>query len=337
MSTVTLEDEGLLVIVEDGASEEEWLDARAEGVTASEIHAIARGSRKRWRTLLDDKLNGSTFRGNQHTRRGHDNEDALIAAAAHLDGVVVLAPSKALFGSSENQLHRATPDGLGIHDELGHFGAEAKHHVEGWQNGTDAARGKRSIADVPEDHFNQCQWGMHVLDVDWWLYAWGIEGQEGLAGFVWIPRNDKRIAELVAQADAFIAWRAAGAPEIDDIPDEVDDAIAEYARGLELAAEGEALKKAARPIIDAWTATQSVKEGDPLRKSGSRAAVFFEPKPAQVVLDETKWADAEPESYAEYLEAHTRLAAQASAAAVLYNREKPVAATFKVTPNGDQK
>ncbi len=326
MSAATLEERGLLVIVEDGAPEEEWHEGRDEGVTASQAHAIAAGSRKTWRRILDEKLNGSTFNGNAHTRRGHDHEDALIAAASHLDGVVVLAPSHALFGNHDAPLHRATPDGLGIHEELGQFGAEVKHHTEKWDRD-----------DVPADHLDQCQWGMHVLGVDWWLYAWGIEGHDGLAGFRWIPRDDTRIGQLVAQADAFIEWRAAGAPEIDDIPDEVDDALAEYATALADAAAAEARKKAARQILDAWAATQPAAAGDPLRKSGSRASVFFEPKPAQVVLDETAWAEAEPDSYAEYLDAHTRLAEQASAAAVLYHREKPVAATFRVTPNGDQK
>lgn len=325
MIDATLEDQGLLVIVEDGAPEDEWLDGRAEGVTASEIHAIAAGSRKTWRRILDDKLNGSTFKGNVHTQRGHAREADLIHAAAVLDGVVVLAGSGALFGNEGNHLHRGTPDGLGIHEQLGHFIAEAKHHDEGYTQDK-----------IPADHLDQMLWNMHVLDVDWALYVWGVEGRAGVT-HEWVPRDDKRIGQLVAQADAFIAWRAAGAPEIDDIPDDVDDAIAEYADALEQAAEAEKRKKAARPIVDAWIAQQKAKQGEPLRKSGSRASVFFEPKPAQIVLDETAWADAEPESYAEYLEAHSSLAEQASAAALLYHREKPVAGTFRVTPNGDPK
>ena len=47
MSVVTLADRELLVIVENGASEIAWMDGRDEGVTASEIHAIASGSRTR--------------------------------------------------------------------------------------------------------------------------------------------------------------------------------------------------------------------------------------------------------------------------------------------------
>lgn len=322
MTTVTLEERGLHVIVEDGAPEDEWLDARSEGVTASEIRAIAHGSRKRWRSILDDKLNGSTFKGNAHTKRGHDREGDLIRQASLLDGVVVLARSGALFGNEDSDLHRATPDGLGIHEMLGHFGAEAKHHAEGWDRD-----------DIPAEHMDQMQWGMHVLDVQWWLYVWAVDGTEGIR-HEWVPRDDKRIGQLVAQADAFIAWRDAGAPEIDDIPDDVDDALAEYAHGLELAAEGERIKKAARPIIDAFTAQQKAAQGDPLRKTGSRASLFFEPKPDTLVLDEEAWEAAEPESYAEWQDLQQRVLDAASAARLLYSRPKPVAASFRVTPNG---
>lgn len=322
MNAVTIEDHGLRVIVEDGAPEAEWMDARAEGVTASEIRAIAHGSRKRWRSILDEKLNGSTFKGNADTKRGHDNEGDLIRQAAMLEGVVVLARSGALFGNEDNDLHRATPDGLGIHEMFGHFGAEAKHHGAGWDRD-----------DIPAEHIDQMQWGMHVLDVQWWLYVWAVEGTEGIH-HEWVPRNDKRIAQLAAQADAFIAWREAGAPEIDDIPDDVDDALAEYARGLELAAEGERIKKAARPIIDAYTAQQKAGFGDPLRKTGSRASLYFEPKPDMEVLDEAAWEAAEPESFAAWQDLQQRLLDTQSAARLLYTRPKPVAASFRITPNG---
>ena len=75
---MTLADRELLVIVENGASEQEWHDGRDEGVTASEIHAIASGSMKTRRRILDAKLNGSTFKGNAHTARGHEREQAIL-------------------------------------------------------------------------------------------------------------------------------------------------------------------------------------------------------------------------------------------------------------------
>ena len=322
MSVATLADRELLVIVGNGASEIAWMDGRDEGVTASEVHAIASGSRKTWRRILDDKLNGSTFKGNKATRRGHERESYILAEARILDGVVTLAASGALFGNHDNPLHRATPDGLGIHAQLGEFGAEVKSHHADWVD-----------TGIPADHYDQMQWGIHVTGLDWWLYAWEVDGTDGIQHH-WVARDDKRIAQLVAQADAFIAWRKAGAPEIDDIPDEVDDALAEYARGLELEAEGKRLKSAARKQIDEFAAAQASAPGDPLRRNGSRAQLFFEPKPDTIELDEEAWATAEPETYAEVVAARERIAAQCTAARALYARTKPTAPTFRVTANG---
>ena len=322
MSVVTLADRELLVIVENGAPEIAWMDGRDEGVTASEVHSIASGSRKTWRRILDDKLNGSTFKGNAATKRGHEREAYILAEARILEGVVTLASSGALFGSHHNALHRATPDGLGIHSQLGEVGAEVKSHHADW-----------TFDGIPADHFDQMQWGMHVTGLDWWLYAGEVDGQPGIQHH-WIARDDKRIAQLTAQADAFIEWRAAGAPEIDDIPDDVDDALAEYAHGLALESEGKRLKTAARKQIDEFAAAQASAPGDPLRRNGSRAQLFFEPKPDTIELDEEAWAAAEPDGHAEWVAARDRVAEQRTAALALYSRSKPTAPTFRVTANG---
>jgi hypothetical protein len=311
----------LVVVVPEGATEEQWQDGRSGGVTASEVHDVAQGSRKTWRRILDDKLNGSTFRGNKHTRRGHENENRIIAEAATIPGILDLKPSTALYAHVERRKHRATPDGLGAHRTRGLFGAEVKHHAE--PRKTDA---------IPADHYDQMQWGMHVLGYRFWLYCWAVEGVDGIE-HRWVERDDARIAYLAQQANLFIEWRAAGAPEIDDIPDDVDDALADYARGLALSTEGDALKKSARKTIDAY-AIAAAAEGEPLRKGGSRAALFFQPKPAERVLDEAEWADKEPENYAAYLELRTRVKAAEEAAAALYSKTKTVAPTFRVTPNG---
>lgn len=323
MSVVTLEDRELLVIVEDGAEEADWLEARAAGVTASEVHDIAQGSRKTWRSILDKKLNGDTWGGNEYTRRGQEREPFIIEQAARLDGVVTLVGRHALFAHPEQILHRATPDGLGIHAQLGDFGAEVKWLLE-------------DIDRIPRDHFDQMQWGMYVLGLSWWLYAWEVDGRDGIQ-HEWVPRDDRRIEQLVRQADSFIEWRAAGAPEIDDIPDDVDDALADYERGLALEADGKRLKTAARPILDAFAAKLGAAPGDPLRKTGSRASLFVEPKPDVMVLDEDAWAAAEPDGYAEFCALRDRVAAAAALAVTLYGRPKAAAATFRVTPNGDPK
>lgn len=309
----------LLVIVPEGAPDEEWHDGRDEGVTASDIHTIANGSIKARRGILDAKLNGSTFRGNQHTKRGHELEPIIIAAAAQLDGVEALEGLHTLFGHPDHPLHRATPDGLGYNAVRGKFGAEVKR------------REKASTVDVPADHYDQCQFGMWVTGLQWWLYAWKVEGEDGIH-HRWIERDDDRIAVLARQADDFIAWRAAGAPSINGLPDDIDDALAEYARGLAIAAEGEALKKAARTVIDAWIAEQA--PTDVLRREGSRASLTFTPK-TKTVIDEEAWAADKPKMHALVIGLEARAEMIRRAAEQVYRKTVPATPGFRIAANGD--
>lgn len=308
-----------LVVVPDGATDDEWQDGRGEGVTASDIHTIAVGSMKARRSILDAKLNGSTFRGNQHTKRGHELEPVIIAAAAKLDGVEMLDGSNALLGHPEHPLHRATPDGLGRHVIRGPFGAEVKR------------REKDAVMGIPVGHFDQCQFGMWVTGYSWWLYAWMVEGEDRIH-HRWIERDDDRIAVLARQADDFIAWRAAGAPSINGLPDDIDDALAEYARGLAIAGEGEALKKAARTRIDAWIAEQ--KPTEVLRREGSRASLTFTPK-TKTVLDEDAWAADKPQVHAAVVDLEERAAMIRRAAENVYTKTVPATPGFRIAANGD--
>lgn len=308
-----------VVIVPDGAPDEQWQDGRGEGCTASEIHSIAVASMKTRRNILDAKLNGSTFHGNRHTQRGHEAEPVILAAAREIDGVESLVPSNALFAHFNHRLHRCTPDGLGVHATRGPFGCEVKH------------REKASAVDIPPAHYDQVQFGMWVMGYDWWLYAWLVEGEDNIH-HEWAARDDERIAVLAREADDFIAWRRAGAPEINGLPDDVDEALAEYARGLAIAAEGDALKKAARKRIDQWITAQA--PTGVLRREGSRASLTFAPK-TSTVLDEEAWSATETESYAEVVELEKRIAATRQAAAQLYTKTVPATPGFRITPNGD--
>jgi hypothetical protein len=308
-----------LVIVPDGAPEDEWLDGRAGGVTASEIHAIAHGSRKTWRRILDEKLNGSTFKGNAHTRRGHDAEARILAEVDEVPGIISVRRSSALYGNPENQKHRATPDAVAVDEGGTAFGVEVKDHEAGYTQ-----------TKIPAEHMDQMLWGMHVLGFDTWLYAWAVEGEN--TRFEWVERDETRIAYLVKQADSFIEWRAAGAPELDDIPEEVDDDLAVYSREQRAESAAKKAKDDAGTRLKQWAA--ALHDGGPMRRGGTRAALFFEPKPAARVLDEKAWEAAEPDTYAEFVAARTALADQAAAATVLYGVEKPAAPTFRVTPNG---
>lgn len=319
--------EQLTIVVPDGAPEDVWLAARAEGVTASEVRAIAQGGRGTWRRILNDKLNGSTFRGNAHTRRGHEREAFLIHWADETVGAVRL--NGALLGHPAHALHLATPDALGWNSDMGGFGVEVKSHDRGWTR-----------TDVPREHADQMQWGMHVTGFDQWLYVWEVMGEDGeptLAdpSHLWVPRDDTRIHQLVAEADRFLAWRAEGAPEFDEISDELDDAIAASAdaktRRLAAAAE----EKVANDTLLSLINRVDGASGDGYKAAGTRGQVTYSVT-FRDVLDEDAWQRAEPESYDEWRDLSARLEEQAANAAELYSRTS-ISTRLNVYPAKEQK
>lgn len=303
----------LHAIAEDSLGSEEGLAARAAGVTASEIHAIAAGGRGTHRRILADKLNGSTFRGNAHTRRGHEREPFLLAWVA--ENVADCVENRALYAHPENPLILATPDGLGA-DGGEPFGVEAKSHDHSW--------GHRD--DIPADHYDQMQFGMYVLGFDRWLYVWEVMGDDGTPTldaprYRWVARDEKRIAKLVAEAEAFLAWRAAGAPDADaDLPDEIDDALATIIEARAAMAEHKKAEADALAVVRRHAERTAGEHG--VKGAGHRAS-FTYTRSTTTLLDEDAWVAAEPATYGEWVEARERLAATEEAAVELYHREKP--------------
>lgn len=232
------------IVVPEDAPRTVWMLERGEGVTASEVWAIARGGIKTWRRILEQKMNGSTFRGTRATAAGHAREDALLDEAA--DQLHSVTTNRALWASVTNDLHRATPDGIGANSDGTIVAVEVKSHEHGY---TDEG--------IPADHLAQMQWQVHVLGAVSALYGYEIrdeDDQPPADGATWIdvPRDDEMIAYLIMRADQFIAWRDAGCPDIDDLPDDVAAALDAWApakRALDAAAAAEkkantALKKA---------------------------------------------------------------------------------------------
>jgi hypothetical protein len=205
------------IVVAEGAPREEWMAERGEGVTASQAWRIARGSLKAWRTIAAEKMNGSTFRGTAATRAGSAREAALLDEAA--DHLTSVRPNGALWAAADNDLHRATPDGIGRNANDDTIVVEVKSHEFGWESDS-----------IPLDHLGQLQWQIHVLGAFCGLYGFEVRDENDMPpvdGATWIPvpRDDEMIAWLIERADAFIAWREAGCPDVDDLPDEVTVAL----------------------------------------------------------------------------------------------------------------
>lgn len=285
-----------------------WLAARAEHrITASEIHAIAVGGRASHQRILEDKLNGSTFKGNRHTARGHEREPFLLDfAQAFIDPTI--QPNSWLLAWADDDRIAATPDGLG--DGVG---VEAKSHGADWKDDG-----------IPADHYDQMQLGMLVTGFDRWLYIYEVMGEDGAPTlddpiFEWVLRDDRRIARLLSEARKFLAWWDAGAPAVDDISPELDDALAAWADARDRKKHAEADEKAADAIIRRHIAATPGAEDDGLKLAG-RAAQFVYAVTDKEVLDVEAWSAAEPDTAAAYAALQARVIDSAKAAGVLYHK-----------------
>lgn len=239
MSTIT---DAPRIVVDADAPREQWLAERGEGVTASEAWRIARGGLKARKTILTEKMNGSTFRGNKFTRAGSEREAALLDEAA--DRLDAVEPNRALWAAGSNDLHRATPDGIGWADQHVVI-VEVKSHAHGWESDT-----------IPIEHLAQMQWQMHVMGAAYGLYGFEVRDEDDQPpqdGATWIrvERDEEFIDYLVTSADRFIAWREDGCPDVDDLPDTVETAFEDWAAAKKLADTWAAAEKKANAALKA--------------------------------------------------------------------------------------
>ncbi|QLD10921.1 hypothetical protein [Microbacterium oleivorans] len=277
------------IIVPAGADRELWLAERGEGVTASNAWRIARAGLKARRTIAEEKMNGSRFRGTAATRAGSAREAALLdEAAERLQSVVA---NDALWAAADNDLHRATPDGFGWDGDGRLAVVEVKSHEHGWEHDG-----------IPIEHYAQLQFQIRVMGADFGLYGFEVrdeDDQPPTDGATWIvvERDEEMIAWLTERADDFIAWRDAGCPDVDDLPDEVAAALEEWVPRklvLTVAVDAEktanaALKKAIAKLPHA-ARFGAVGMG----KSGGFQLSVSE----SVAIDEAAWAAADPDGHA---------------------------------------
>lgn len=306
MNEQTMEIRPGVLVVPEGAPREQWMQERGEGVTASQAWEIARGGISTWRRILEQKLNGSTFRGNAATRAGSEREAALLDEATEHPGFRAVTPNRALWASAINPLHRATPDGIGgriVGNGLGLATTvvEVKSHEYGWEG-----------TGVPSDHFAQMQWQMYVMGGLYGLYGSEVrdeDDQPPADGATWIevPRDEEMIAWLIERANAFIAWRDAGCPAFDELPEEI--AAANEAWALAKVAADEAAKAEKKANVDLRKALASQPYVDRFGAVGMGEHGGYQLLVSEhTSLDEDAWREAEPDAYAEAQELRTALA-----------------------------
>ena len=287
------------LVVPQDAPRTVWMLERGEGVTASDVWKIARAGIKARRTIAEQKMNGSTFRGNKATSAGHAREAALLDEAA--ERLAHLTPNGALWGAVDNDLHRATPDAIGVDQDGALVVVEVKSHEFGWKS--DA---------IPVEHMAQMQWQIHVLGAEYALYGFEVRDEDDMppiGGATWIPvqRDDEMIAWLIERADSFIAWRDAGCPDVDELPVDVTEAVAEWAplkRDLDAAVKAE---KAANDKVKA--ATAKLPGAHRFGTVGMTKHGGFQTTVSEsTVIDEAAWKAAAPEDHARVASLRVELA-----------------------------
>ncbi|KQQ65728.1 hypothetical protein [Microbacterium sp. Leaf320] len=315
------------LVVPDDAPRTVWMLERGEGVTASDAWRVARAGIKARRTIVEQKMNGSTFRGNKATDAGHAREAALLDEAA--DHLASLTPNGALWASAENDLLRATPDAIGIDQDGALVVVEVKSHEFGWESDT-----------IPIEHMAQMQFQIHVLGAEYALYGFEVRDEDDMPpvnGATWIPvtRDDEMIAYLVERAEDFIAWRDAGCPDVDDLPEEVTAAMAEWAplkRDLDAAAAAE---KKANAVVK--KATANLPHAKRFGAVGMTEHGGFQVSVSESTgIDEAAWKEAEPglHNHAEMLRVELALI-EATAARQYPKTNRRSSLRFQETENVD--
>lgn len=168
-----------------------WLEARAQGVTATAVAKAASGPAG-FRDQLEQRLNPVDIEVNAFMAWGSFMEAPIAMWVKEQTGIM---PNDWLIAHESDSRFLATPDGLSRDDCLI---AEIK------------TMGKPLEA-PPLDHVRQMQWQMFVAgeQVEQCFYAWMLRA-EGPDGFVpgwieprhvWVKRDNKMIADLVAVAE----------------------------------------------------------------------------------------------------------------------------------------
>jgi len=197
-------------VIVSSEDREDWLQARTQGVTATDVARLANSGAAARAALLAEKLGKvRSFTGNAFTDWGKARE---VFIAEWGEKVFGIEPCGLLLAAGDNPRFLATPDGLSD-DE----GGEYKTTNKPWPD----------LSDVPGMYLDQCQWGMRVSGKGRWLFAW--EEHENFVPiepepkWFWVERDNARIAELEEIAAGFLEEMDAPYQ-----PTEYDDLIALY-------------------------------------------------------------------------------------------------------------
>lgn len=292
------------------ADREEWLAARRQGITATEVRdlwLLDPGRRVlAMRELAEKKLGrrADSFSGNKYTAWGKEREPIIAELVRTRYGI---EPESRLVRAAGNPRHLASPDGIGLSIDGRLVIAEIK------TSGHDISPATAKFAET--GYLAQMVWQMYVVGATTCLFAYELRTgagtdespfEPGDTGAEWFELDDytHTLAELLAIADEFLAVldeMGAEAFVEADIDEELDTLAVNVLRGRELEAEAKALKE------PAWKQLQHLldERGVPFSQESVLARITYTPGElsAVEVVDEVAAVEANPALWDEVLQA----------------------------------
>ncbi|MGP9606763.1 YqaJ viral recombinase family protein [Glutamicibacter sp. 287] len=185
-----IDHECLQRVLADSTNRIEWLRARAQGITATDVAKLS--TEKSIRNAAWDKLYGSGFSGNTYTDHGRRREPVI---AAWVQENFNIFPSSQLFHAQHSRLHLATPDGLGFDEDGSPVLAEIKTT-------------NKPFKKIPKNYLRQVLWQQHVIGAQRTLFVWeqhhNFVPVQAVPEFIWIERDDSMIQDLIDKAELLI-------------------------------------------------------------------------------------------------------------------------------------
>lgn len=198
---------------------EQWLEARRNYITASDMGKLANGGPSAWAAVKAAKYGEQGFTGNVYTEWGHEREPVMMGYLAFLFDIEA---NSNLYVSGKRA---ATPDG--ISDTML---AEVKTTVKPWAD-LDDLRATRP------QYYDQVQWAQLVCERDKTIF--GFEPHQNFVPAPFehfeIGRDEKRIQELIEIEEKF--WEYL---EEETVSNEFDEFMARYSTALAVLKEAEA-------------------------------------------------------------------------------------------------
>ncbi|MEO8908268.1 MAG: YqaJ viral recombinase family protein [Microbacteriaceae bacterium] len=182
-------------MVADSTDRVAWLRARSRGITATDVAKLS--TQRSVHTAAQQKLHGSGFSGNAFTDHGKSREPEIASWVRSNFGI---EPSTALFRSTHDARHLATPDGVVLRGGDTLELAEIKTTNKPWRS-------------IPRHYLRQVWWQQYVLGAERTLFVW--EQHEDFVPVAepecrWVDRDDNEIAILVGLADQLLTLLATG-------------------------------------------------------------------------------------------------------------------------------